>query len=163
MRGEQLPAAAQTRLFELSTADGATATGTLRSVPGASTVVSIMHPRQDLTHHPLVPDLLAAGAAAWTQGSRSVNNDLNLVHEQALLDAAVGLGQLRDLGFDQLVTLGHSGGGALYAYYHLQSGSAPEQRVSTTPAGHPSGLPEAELPRPDGAVFLARTPGRGSC
>jgi hypothetical protein len=101
VRGEQLPAATHTSLYELSTADGATVTGTLRSVPGASTVVSIMHPRQDLTHHPLVPHLLAAGAAVWTQGSRSVNNDLNLVHEQALLDAAAGLGHVRDLGFDR--------------------------------------------------------------
>jgi hypothetical protein len=60
-----------------------------------------------------------------------------------------------------VVTLGHSGGGALYAYYHQQSGSAPEQRIAATPAGRPSGLPEAELPRPDGAVFLAPHPGPG--
>jgi hypothetical protein len=26
-----------------------------------------MHPRQDLTHHPLVPLLLQAGVAVWTQ------------------------------------------------------------------------------------------------
>ena len=52
---------------------------------------------------------------------------------------------------------------ALYAYDHQQSGSAPEQRISTTPAGRPSGRPEAELPRPDGAVFLAPHPGPGSC
>ena len=46
-----------------------------------------MHPRQDVTHHVLVPELLARGYAVWTQGTRSVNNDLALVHEQALLDA----------------------------------------------------------------------------
>jgi hypothetical protein len=34
VRGEQLPAATHTSLYELSTADGATVTGTLRSVPG---------------------------------------------------------------------------------------------------------------------------------
>ncbi len=91
-----------------------------------------------------------------------MNNDLNLVHEQALLDAAAGLGHRRDLGFDQVVTLGHSGGGALYTSHHEQSGSAPEQRIATTPAGRPSGRPEAELPRPDGAVSLARPPRAGA-
>ena len=41
-----------------------------------------MHPRQDVTHHVLVPELLMRGFAVWTQGSRSVGNDLSLVHEQ---------------------------------------------------------------------------------
>ena len=63
-----------------------------------------MHPRQDLTHHPLVPLLLQAGAAVWTQHTRSVNNDLTLVHEQALLDAAAGLVFLRERGFGSIVT-----------------------------------------------------------
>ena len=161
VRSAPLPERTRTSLHELSTTDGATVTGVLRSVPGASTVVCIMHPRQDQTHHPLVPPLLEAGAAVWTQGSRSVNNDLGLVHEQALLDAAAGLSHLRDLGFEQVITLGHSGGGALYAYYHEQAGLAPEQRVARTPAGRPSGLTGAELPAPDGAVFLAPHPGQG--
>ena len=87
----------------------------LVTVPGATTVVSLMHPRQDLTHHPLVPILLHAGTAVWTQHTRSVNNDLSLVHEQALLDAAAGLAFLRERGFAAVVTLGHSGGGSLYA------------------------------------------------
>ena len=161
VRGEPLPDSTRTSLYELGTADGATVTGTLRTVPGATTAVCIMHPRQDQTHHPLVPLLLRAGCAVWTQVSRSVNNDINLVHEQALLDAAAGLGHLHDLGFDHLVTLGHSGGGALYAYYHEQAGLAPEQRVASTPAGRPSGLPGAQLPKPAASVFLAPHPGPG--
>ena len=161
VRGEPLPDAARTDLVQLSTADGATVSGTLRTVPGASTVVCIMHPRQDQTHHPLVPVLLRAGCAVWTQTSRSPNNDIALVHEQALLDVAAGLVHLRDLGFERLVTLGHSGGGALYAYYHEQAALPPAQRVATTQAGRPSGLPEADLPQPDAAVFLAPHPGPG--
>ncbi|MFE2186727.1 TetR/AcrR family transcriptional regulator [Streptomyces sp. NPDC059455] len=35
-------------------------------------------------------ELLARGVAVWTQGTRSVNNDVALVHEQALLDMAAG-------------------------------------------------------------------------
>ncbi len=121
-----------------------------------------MHPRQDQTHHPLVPALLRAGAAVWTQTSRSPNNDMSLVHEQALLDVAAGIAHLRDLGFADVVTLGHSGGGALYAYYHEQAGLPPSSRVATTPAGRPSGLVDAELPAADGAIFLAPHPGQGA-
>jgi hypothetical protein len=161
VRSEPLPEVTRTSVYELRTADGASVTGTLRTVPGATTAVCIMHPRQDQTHHPLVPILLRAGCAVWTQTSRSVNNDINLVHEQTLLDAAAGLGHLRDLGLDHLVTLGHSGGGALYAFYHEQAGLNPAERIATTPAGRPSGLPDAELPQPDAAVFLAPHPGQG--
>lgn len=157
----QPPAATATSLHRLTTADGATVDGVLRTLPGAQTVVCLAHPRQDVTHHPLVAELLARGAAVWTQGTRSVNNDLALVHEQALLDLAAGLSFLRQLGIGPLVTLGHSGGGALFAFYHEQAGLAPERRLTSTPAGRATGLAEADLPVPDGAVFMAPHPGQG--
>ena len=56
------PESVITTVHELTTADGATVRGVLATVPGATTVVSLMHPRQDLTCHPLVPLLLQAGA-----------------------------------------------------------------------------------------------------
>ncbi|MEV8062658.1 hypothetical protein AB0P37_41175 [Streptomyces antimycoticus] len=155
------PAGTVTSLHRLTTADGASVDGVLRTVPGAETVVCLAHPRQDVTHHPLVSELLARGAAVWTQGTRSVNNDVALVHEQALLDLAAGLSFLRDRGFAHIVTLGHSGGGALYAYYHEQAGLVGDRRVATTPAGRPSGLVDATLPSADGAVFMAPHPGQG--
>ncbi len=158
----EAPAATVTTAHELRTADGAAVTGLLRVVPGARTVVCLMHPRQDVSHHVLVPELLARGLAVWTQGSRSVNNDLALVHEQTLLDVAAGQRFLRDRGFEHVVTLGHSGGGTLFAYYHQQAGLAPGDRVATTPAGRPAGLADAELPLPDGAVFMAPHPGQGA-
>lgn len=60
------PATTVTSVHELTTADGATVRGVLATVPGAPTVACIMHPRQDVTHHPLVPLLLHAGVAVWT-------------------------------------------------------------------------------------------------
>jgi hypothetical protein len=135
--------------------------GVLATVPGARTVVCLMHPRQDLTHHPLVPPLLRAGAAVWTQHSRSVNNDLSLLHEQALLDVATGLAFLREQGFASLVTLGHSGGGPLFAYYLEQAGRPAAQRVTATPGGRPVPLAEADLPLADSTIFLAPHPGPG--
>jgi hypothetical protein len=154
------PESAVTSVHELTTADGATIRGVLATVPGARTVVCLMHPRQDLTHHPLIPVLLKAGAAVWTQHTRSVNNDLTLVHEQALLDAA-GLVFLREQEFASIITLGHSGGGPLYAFYLEQAGLAPAGRIATTPGGRPARLADAEMPLPDGVIFLAPHPGQG--
>jgi hypothetical protein len=155
------PESAITSVHELTTADGATVRGVLATVPGATTVVSLMHPRQDLTHHPLVPLLLQAGAAVWTQHTRSAGNDLTLVHEQAILDAAAGLVFLRERGFGSIVTLGHSGGGTLYAFYLEQAGLAPSERIAATPGGRPAKLADAEMPLADGAIFLAPHPGQG--
>jgi hypothetical protein len=155
------PAATVTSVHELTTADGATVRGVLATVPGARTVICLMHPRQDLTHHPLVPALLAAGVAVWTQHTRSVNNDLDLVHEQALLDVAAGMVFLRSQGFSSVVPLGHSGGGTLFAYYLEQAALAGPDRIATTPGGRPTKLADAEMPTTDGVVFLAPHPGQG--
>ena len=72
----EAPSNTVTSTHELTTADGAKVSGVLRTVPGADVVVALMHPRQDLTHHVLVPELLARGYAVWTQGTRSVDNDI---------------------------------------------------------------------------------------
>ncbi|MDV8005305.1 alpha/beta hydrolase [Rhodococcus sp. IEGM 1318] len=158
----QAPETTVVSLHELNTADGAKVSGILRVVPGARTVVTLMHPRQDLTHHVLVPELLARGYAVWTQGTRSVNNDIALVHEQALLDAAAGQVFLREKGFDHVVTLGHSGGGTLFAFYHQQAGLPAAERLTHTPAGRPIDLAGAQMPLPDAAVFMAPHPGQGA-
>ena len=158
---DERPASTVTSVHELTTADGATVRGVLATVPGARTVVGLMHPRQDVTHHALVPHLLQAGAAVWTQHTRSVNNDLTLVHEQALLDAAAGMVFLREQGFDAVVPLGHSGGGTLFAFYCEQAGLAGADRIATTPGGRPTKLADAVMPAVDGAVFLAPHPGQG--
>ncbi|KAA9166524.1 alpha/beta hydrolase [Amycolatopsis acidicola] len=161
LQAGERPAPTVTSVHELTTSDGATVSGVLATVPGAETVVCLMHPRQDLTHHPMVPLLLQAGVAVWTQHTRSVNNDLNLIHEQALLDMAAGQIFLRDKGFDHVVLLGHSGGGTLFAFYAEQAGLPVSDRIALTPGGRPVKLAEATMPEPDGVVFLAPHPGQG--
>ncbi|MEV0700642.1 alpha/beta hydrolase [Saccharopolyspora sp. NPDC050389] len=158
---EERPAATVTSVHRLTTSDGATVHGVLATVPSARTVVCLMHPRQDVTHHPLVPLLLRAGAAVWTQQTRSANNDLTLLHEQALLDLAAGQVFLRERGFESIVTLGHSGGGTLFAFYLEQAAHSPGARIATTPGGRPVELAEATMPLVDGAIFLAPHPGQG--
>lgn len=156
-----LPDSTVTTAHELSTHDGATVTGLLRVVPGATAVAFLMHPRQDLSHHVLVPELLHRGYAVWTQGSRVVGNDLTLLHEQTLLDMAAGHVFLRGRGFEHIVALGHSGGAALATFYLQQAGTAPGERLTATPTGKPVPLGEAELPLADGLILMAPHPGQG--
>ncbi|MFY9931590.1 MAG: hypothetical protein WAK82_26670 [Streptosporangiaceae bacterium] len=156
------PAGVRSTAHQLTTADGAVVAGLLHRLDGAGGVMAIMHPRQQLAHHPMVAHFLRLGLSVWTQDTRSPNNDISLVHEQALLDAAAGLVFLRDEGFGPVLVFGHSGGGALYAFYIEQASLPPGRRLTSTPAGRPVPLAEAELPAPDGAVFLAPHPGQGA-
>jgi hypothetical protein len=105
---------------------------------------------------------LNMGISVWTQDTRSPNNDINLIHEQAILDVAAGQVRLKELGFDALLLFGHSGGGTLLAYYAEQAGIEPEFRIDVTPAGRPIALAGAQMPLPDGAIFLAPHPGQGA-
>jgi pimeloyl-ACP methyl ester carboxylesterase len=146
----------------LITADGDVTRGTLYRPPRATgTVFCLMHPRQDLRQHPFIPGLLEAGHAVWAQVGRNVGNDMALVHENALLDVAAGVEWLRQAGFDRVVLVGHSGGGALYSFYTEQALTAPGQRIDRTPGGAPTKLREAEMPAPDALALVAPHPGQG--
>ena len=154
--------APSTEVVRLRTADGAFVSGVLR-VPagGAETVVTVMHPREDVTHSPFVEPFLRSGVAVWAQNTRSVNNDVRLLHEQALLDVAAGQAFLEGRGFGARVTFGHSGGATLFAFYQQQALTAPAGRIAAAPDGAPVDLRDADMPVPDGAVFLAPHPGQG--
>jgi len=156
------PEGVPTSVHRLRTSDGAQVAGVLRKPMGAHAVVTIMHPRQDVTFHDIIPHLLARGLAVWTQGPRSPNNDLNLLHEQALVDFAAGQEFLREHGFDHVVPLGHSGGGTLAAFYIQQALKAPADRLALTPSGRPTRLAETEMPAPSGFVAMAPHPGQGA-
>ena len=152
----------RTEVVRLKTADGAYVSGVLR-VPeaGAGTVVTIMHPREDVTHSPFAERLLAEGFAVWAQGTRSVNNDIRLLHEQALLDVAAGQALLEDREFEARVVFGHSGGATLFAFYQQQALTAGQDRITAAPDGTPTDLRDARMPAPDGSIFLAPHPGQG--
>ncbi|WP_326837539.1 alpha/beta hydrolase [Amycolatopsis rhabdoformis] len=147
-------------LHTAETLDGAKVNGVLYHPPGATTCVTVLHPRLDMSRHPIIGLLLRAGLAVWSHGMRAVGTDHSLVHEQALLDVAAGYRIVRDR-YERLVPLGHSGGGTLNAFYLWQASAAPQDRIATTPAGRPTRLAEADLPLPDAVVFLAAHPGQG--
>ncbi len=157
----EVPPGVTVSTHQLTTFDGASVEGVLYSLDGAATVVTVMHPRQSMAHHPMIPLLLRSGVSIWTQGPRSPNNDIALVHEQAVLDVAAGHVFLRDAGFDAVLVFGHSGGGTLSAFYIEQASLEPGLRLDVTPAGRPVALAGARMPVPDSAIFLAPHPGQG--
>lgn len=156
-----LPAGVSVSVHPLATTDGAAVNGILYAAPGADTVFCIMHPREFLASHYLVPMLAEAGFAVWTQTSRSVGQDLRLEHEVTLLDAAAGVAFLKAQAFKRIVLIGNSGGASLYGFYNEQSLLAPERRLEKTPGGRPVKLRDAVMPEVDGFVLVSPHPGQG--
>ncbi len=158
-----LPEGAATSNVVLRTQDGAATGGALyRPATATDTVVCIMHPREFMACHYLIPDIVEAGYAAWSQWPRSVGNDLRLEHEFALYDVAAGMEFLRKTGFKRIVLLGNSGGSGLYSLYAQQASLAPGDRIKKTPGGRATKLDQLAMVEPDGIVFLAPHPGQGA-
>jgi hypothetical protein len=156
-----LPSAMQTKVVPVATVDGAQIVGFHYACGGESTAVMIMHPRELLATHYMVPYILRSGFACWVQGPRTVGNDLRLEHEIALLDVAAGVAELRRLGYRRIVMLGNSGGAGLFAFYNQQALLDPARRIAKTPGGRPCKLAAANMPAVDGFVFVAPHPGQG--
>jgi hypothetical protein len=156
-----VPDGTMTRNVVLRTADNAAVTGSLYWRGKPDTAVCVMHPREFMACHYLIPDIVESGCAAWSQGSRSVGNDLRLEHELALFDVAAGLNFLRSHGFRKIVLLGNSGGASLYAFYVQQSALEGARRLARTPGGRPTRLDTLAMPETDGFVFVAPHPGQG--
>ena len=159
-----LPAGTSTRNVVLRTADGAATSGSLYLPAGKrpDTVVCVMHPREFMACHYLIPDIVAAGCAAWSQGARSVGNDLRLEHEIALHDVTAGMAFLSEQGFGNIVLLGNSGGAGLYGLYAQQAALPGAQRIARTPGGKRTGLGELDMPQVQGVVLVGPHPGQGA-
>lgn len=156
-----VPSDMTTSVYPIRTFDNSPILGYLHARGGEKTVVFIMHPRELLVSHYLVPYLVGAGYACWVQGPRTIGNDLRLEHELAVHDVAAGMVKLQELGFEHTVMLGNSGGASLFVYYNQQSMLAGDKRVARTPGGRPTKLAEAPLPVADGFIFVAPHPGQG--
>ncbi len=158
-----VPQGTSTTNVVLRTADGAATSGSLyQPATPVDTVVCVMHPREFMACHYLIPDIVGAGYAAWSQAPRSVGNDLRLEHEFALHDVATGLAYLQSRGFKRIVLLGNSGGAGLYAFYAQQAALPGDQRIEKTPGGKPTQLAGLDMPVPDGMVFIGPHPGQGA-
>jgi len=159
---QSLPEGTAITLHTLIAHDGEVSRATqYEPAGGAATVLCLMHPRQDLQRHPAIPGLLQNGFAVWAQTSRTVGNDLTLVHESTLLDVGAGTERLRELGYEQIVLVGISGGAGLYSFYAEQALRPGGERIERTPAGAPVPLAQAPMPAPDALALIAPHPGQG--
>jgi len=156
-----LPDDTRVTVHALATHDGAAVTGLLYSRSASDIVLCIMHPREFMASHYLIPDLVGAGFAVWTQTSRAVGQDLRLEHELALMDASAGMAFLNSHGFRRTILIGNSGGASLYGFYNQQSLLAPDQRLSRTVGGRPIDLAGTSMPHADGMIFVSPHPGQG--
>jgi pimeloyl-ACP methyl ester carboxylesterase len=141
--------------------DGGLSTAVLYQRGSPRTVVCFMHPQANMTRHYAIPALVDAGYAAFGQNSRYVNNDTHCIHEVLLLDIAAGQRFLRERGYDNVVLIGNSGGGSLFALYQAQAATAPPGRLQETPAGDRIDLNAHDLPAADAYVMLAAHLGEG--
>lgn len=159
----ELPAGTTTQNIVLRTQDGAATGGALyKPSRKTDTVVCIMHPREFMACHYLIPDITEVGYAAWSQWPRSVGNDLRLEHETALFDVAAAMIRLRAEGFKHIILLGNSGGSGLYSLYIQQSSLDPTARILKTPGGRPTNLEKLEMVPADGLILVAPHPGQGA-
>lgn len=145
----------------LVAADGGKSEGFLYSRGGEKTVVCVMHPRGDFTAHYTLPALTAAGYAVLGQRSRYFNHDTACVHEIVALDAGAAVSAMRERGFENVILVGNSGGGSLFALYQAQATLQPPHRLTHTTAGDPYDLNLLDLPKADGLALLAAHPGEG--
>jgi len=158
---DKLPVGVRVENLPLLAEDRGESHGVLYSRGGERTVVCMMHPRGDMSRHYAIPYLLDAGYAAFGQAGRWVNNDVGLIHEMLIMDVAASMTELRRRGFDRIVLLGNSGGGALYTFYQSQACTAAPGRLTTTAAGDPYDLNAFEMPVADGIIQLATHLGQG--
>src|ERR1700736_6055573 len=100
---DRLPEDASVTVHALRTSDNAAVNGFLYKAGPSKVVACIMHPREFLATHYLVPELLEAGYSVFTQTSRSGGEDLRLEHEISLFDVAAGLSFLKEAGFKKII------------------------------------------------------------
>lgn len=130
--------------------------------PRPRAAVVAAHPRVDFSQHYAFPALLRAGYGCLGANLRSLNNDVDCVHERLLLDLAAYLVRLRDAcGVDRVAWLGNSGGGSLGGFYQQQAKAAPAARLADTPGGRPVPLRDTVMPTFDAMLITAAHTGQG--
>lgn len=124
------------------------------------TLVITMHPAAAQGFLPLPRALATAGVHVLCAGNRYYRNDTALIMEKAALDLGAYIRHARQVwGYDKVVLLGWSGGGALSLFYQSQ---AERPTVTQTPAGDPLDLTAAGLMPADAVIFQAAITSRAA-
>lgn len=157
------PNSVQCTPVNLTAADGAPSRGLLFRPHGVRPRVGVhlMHPRTDQSLNYNIAPLAEAGYAVLGRGGRSVNNDVDTVHEELLLDVAAGVRYLRGIGCEKVVLLGNSGGGSLACLYQSQATTPPADRLRPVLPYTSISLADADLPAADGLALIGIHLGEG--
>ncbi len=119
----------------------------------SKTVFVFMHPTTTLQLLPMPTSLANAGLHVMCAASRYPKNDSALIMEKVASDMGAWIRWLReDQKYEKVVLVGWSGGGSLSLFYTAE---AENPSIKQTPAGDPWDLTAANLPRPDGVIFIA--------
>lgn len=119
----------------------------------SSTLLVFMHPASTLQLLPVPQASVRAGAHVLCAASRYAKNDTPLILEKVLLDLGAYIRHAReDWGYEKVVIVGWSGGGALALLYQSQ---AEKPSITQTPAGDPVDIKGANLSPADALVFQA--------
>jgi hypothetical protein len=118
----------------------------------AKIAVIVIHPTSNFMGHYLLRPLAERGIAALGLNTRYLGNDSILLLERAIQDLGAGVKWLRAKGFDRIVLIGNSGGGALVSLYQSQAESLTNDR---TVGGDPIELTPQDLPPAEAIVLNA--------
>lgn len=117
----------------------------------SSTLTILMHPSSTLHLLPVPQALARSGMHVLCAASRYPKNDVALIMEKVALDLGAYIRHAREeWGYEKIVLLGWSGGGALSLFYQSQAESP---TIIDTPAGDPVDLKGAGLIPADAVIF----------
>jgi pimeloyl-ACP methyl ester carboxylesterase len=147
----------------VTASDGRETTGVLhRAGRGGRTALLVIHPRGDFSRHYLAPYLARGGYPVLCQTSRYLNNDIDALQERTLLDVAAALRALRGLGYEDILLIGNSGGGALTSLYQREATRSPGDRIDSAAAGfYRVPLAREDMPAAAGLIQVAAHIGEG--
>jgi dienelactone hydrolase len=125
----------------------------LRGAEQGSTALIGMHPIGAPGYLPMFSALGRSGYDVVACATRYSSGDAALQMENVLSDLAACVRHTREeLGYEQVVLVGWSGGGSVMAGYQAE---AEQRTITETAAGEPTPLADAELLGADGLLLLA--------
>jgi pimeloyl-ACP methyl ester carboxylesterase len=125
----------------------------LRGDIPSDTVYIGMHPIGAPMYFPFFTGLAKAGLHVIACANRYSNGDSALQMENVLLDLGACVSHAREeLGYEKVVLVGWSGGGALMTGYQAE---AEKPRITATAAGESTALASTSLPPANAVLFVA--------
>jgi pimeloyl-ACP methyl ester carboxylesterase len=121
------------------------------------TAAIVVHPTSNFMGHYMLEPLAQRGIAALGLNTRYAGSDVALLMERAIQDVGAGVRWLREQGYERVILIGNSGGGALMTFYQAQS---EKLTIVETPAGDKIDLSAEDLPPADAISLNAAHLGR---